>query len=69
MQLPESQKCSEMFHGRCRSTDFQALNIKRQWRSWDTLCPGARNILAPPVIKSAEFEVKNRCKSAKDVKV
>jgi len=26
--------------------------------------PGLRNILAPSVIKSAEFEVKNRCKSA-----
>jgi len=33
-----------------------------------TLRPGARNILAPPVNKTAEFEVKSRCKSAEEAK-
>jgi len=40
-----------------------------QWRSYGTLCPEARNIFAPPVIKSAEFKVKNRCKSAEEAKI
>jgi len=32
------------------------------------LRPGARNILAPPVTKTIEFEVKNRCKNAEAAK-
>jgi len=42
--------------------------LSNQWRSQGTLRPGARNIFAPPVIKTAEFKVKNRCKSAEKVK-
>jgi len=44
------------------------LNILKQWRSWGTLRPGARNILAPFVNKSYKVEVKNRCKSAEKAK-
>jgi len=32
------------------------------------LRPGAKNIVAPPLTKAAEFEVKNRRKSAEETK-
>jgi len=39
-----------------------------QWRSEGTLCPGAKKIFAPPPTKIAEFEVKNRRRSAEEAK-
>jgi len=42
--------------------------LGEQWRSWGILRPGARNIFAPPVNKTTEFEVKNRRKSADEAK-
>jgi len=37
-------------------------------KAMSALCPGAKNILLPPLRKTTKYEVKNRCKSSEEGK-
>jgi len=43
--------------------------MKQRTKLGGTLRPGARNILAPPPMKTTELEVKNKWTSAEEAKV